>query len=899
MCRILLPKMLKCFIFHLDAVRYRQVFSYEDQAQVTSLSPAFVKSTGGTRITLKGSGFPRRGDVRCRFGEEILYDERGSSSLPAPATSYAYVVSAEELTCNAPSSGLGPGDPGSVQVFLSTAGDEFEPTHMFVNFVPAMEISSIVPQRVDERGEHGVLLGGANFPDLPGLACRFGGGGSSDTTPALWLRSTAVRCITPPLSPGDVSVEVTFNGVDFVVSPQMLKVDSKLTIAGITPFAGPISGGTEVTITGTGFDVENTTDEGGSPDGWFSCLFGESQITAGATLISPGSVSCRVPPGFGNTGTNASGLVPVTIARFPQDGGIEDASIAPTPLEYFYLREAVLATASPDCGPMSGGTRVALSGLREEISSLRAVGVEPDLRCRFGATTDARVIAQQDQVDNQSDVFCIAPPSLGGDGPTTNVSVTVSLNGGADFLMSEATFFYFETPEVVSADPSAVSVKGGSTIKLEGRNFPITTHGIKCVVGPQKLGLEGIRVSSTVLECVTPPHPSGFTIVSVTFNGADVATSTALLEYREDLSITSISPSYSAVARGATVTLRGTGIVNSSLLSFRWSLESSDSVSDDSTSTSSDKWFMSSLDFVNDTAATFTAPHVAVDIEGSEGDSVDLRLEVSNNGVEFVAVDDSLRFAIAGRPRVHSVFPRFGGGAGATTVAIVGTGFVPADTLCRFGSRDRNDTTGAHIIDDPLKVVRANVRNSTYLSCATPAEDEHLLGEYFIEVVTGAVTTDDAYQRSVEPLATAGFTFIEAAGVWAVEPAVLPESGSAIVTVGGYNFTRTGLEACRFRGETVVVATWWNASAIRCQAPPLPPGLVTLELTLNGGAEWLTVPSGLRYEPDRFVYSLSPSSGPLSGGSIVTVTGAGFATSSSEEEAPAAFYCSFGHLEVS
>ena len=889
-------------------MRYRQVFSYEDKAQVTSLSPVFVKSTGGTRITLKGSGFPRRGDVRCRFGEEILDGEQASSSLPAPPTSYAYVVSTEELTCTVPSSGLGPGEPGSMQVFLATAGDEFVPTNMFVNFVPAMEISSIVPERVDERGEHGVLLGGTNFPDLPGLACRFAGGGSSATTPALWLRSTAVRCITPPLSPGDVSVEVTFNGVDFALSPRTLTVDSILTITSITPFAGPISGGTEVTITGTGFGVDNITHEGGYVDNVFFCLFGESQITTAADIVSPGSVSCRVPPGFGITGINASGLVPVTVARFHDDGRIGDISFAPTPLEYFYLREAVLTGANPDCGPMSGGTRVALLGLVEEISFLRAAGVEPDIRCRFGAATDARVVAQQGQAHNESDVFCMAPPSIGMEGPMTNVRVTVSLNGGADFLISEATFFYFETPEVVSVDPSAVSIKGGSTITLEGRNFPDTARGINCVVGPEAQGLEGVRVSSTTLKCVTPPHSSGFTIVSATFNGADVATSSALLEYREDLSITSISPSYSAVASGARVTFGGTGFVNSSLLSVRWSRYSSDDPKDESTNTSSGTWFMSSLEFVNDTAATFKAPHVATHSDGSEGDSVDLRLEVSNNGVEFVAVDDSLRFTIAGRPRVHSAFPRYGSGAGATKVAIVGTGFVPTDTLCRFGSRERSDTTGVHIIDEPLRVVRANVHNSTYLSCATPAEEGHLLGEYFIEVVPGAVTTDDAlaqaraqdvYYRSVDPLATAGFTFIEAAGVLAVEPAVLPESGSAVVTIEGYNFTHTGLESCRFGGESMVDATWWNASAIRCEAPSLPPGSVTLELTLNGGAEWLTVPSGLRYEPDRFVYSLNPSSGPLSGGSIVMVNGVGFATSSSGDEAPAAFYCSFGHLEVS
>lgn len=897
---------------HAETLWCHQVFSYEDAAQVSSLSPTFVKSTGGTRITLKGSGFPRRGDVRCRFGDASAADEQAPSSLPPPRTSYAYVVSDEELACTVPSSGLSPEELGSAQVFLATAGEDFTPTNMFVNFVPALGVSSVAPEHVDEQGQHDVLLGGTNFPDLPDLACRFGGAGggaSTNTVPALWLKSTAVRCATPPLPPGEVSVEVTFNGVDFVVSPQMLTVDTILTVSGISPLAGPISGGTEVTITGTGFGVDSLIDGGSSTGALFYCVFGESQTTAAATVLSPGRVLCRTPPGFGNTRSNAGGLVPVTVARHHDGGSIGELSFAPAPVEFFYLREMVLAGSSPDRGPMVGGTRVSLSGLREEILFLRAGGVEPDLRCRFGAATDAAIIVQQGQAGIENEVLCVTPPSLGTDQTTARVSVTVSLNGGVDFLISDAIFSYFETPEVISVDPSMVSVQGGSVVTLEGRNFPDTDQGVRCIVGPDAQVLEGIRVSSTNLECVAPQHSPGFALVSVTFNGVDVAPSTALLEYRENLSITSISPSYSAVTAGARVTLGGTGFANSSLLSLRWGRYSSDGVSGEGASTISGTWSTSvALEFVNDTAVTFTAPHVAADSDGDEADSVELRLEVSNNGLDFTAVDDSLRFAIAGRPRVLDAFPRYGSGAGSTVVSIIGTGFVPAATLCRFGSRERNGTAGIHIVDEPLKLVHADVRNSTHLTCATPSEMDHLVGECFIEVVTGAATSDDAlatataenvYERSVDPLATAGFTFIAAAGVVAVEPAVLPESGSATVLIEGYNLTHTGLEACRFGGETVVSGTWWNESAIKCQSPPLPPGSFSLELTLNGGADWLAVPSGLRYEPDRFVHALSPSAGPLSGGSLAVVTGVGFASFSSEEGAPGIFYCSFGHLEVS
>lgn len=884
---------------------FRQLFVYEDAAQVTSLSPAFVPSTGGTRITLMGSGFPRSGDARCRFGEDNMSEGQAPSNLPP--TSYARAVSAGEMTCTVPSPGLGPGLSGSAHVFLATSGDEFRPTNLFVNFVAALEVSSVVPRCVDEQGEHSILLEGSNFPDLPDLACRFGAGGVLSTVPALWLRSTAVRCVTPPLSPGSVTAAVTFNGVDFVQSPQMLVVETKLTVTGIAPLCGPISGGTELTITGTGFGGDSVPgDDEISTDGGFLCIFGDSRAAAVATVLSPGRISCRTPPGFVNTGIEASGKINIAVARRHEGGTVGDVSFPPITLEFLYHREAVLTGVTPKSGPMTGGTRVALSGLQDEISFVRASGVEPDVRCMFGTANAAVIVELQGQGENEGGPFCIVPPLLGAAAGNTDVIVTASLNGGADFLTSEAVFAYFETPEVVSVDPSAVSVNGGSTVILEGTNFPDTYggDGFECLVGADSQAGEGVRVSATTLECVVPPHSPGFVLISATFNGQDVAISNALLEYREGLSVTSISPSYAAVTSGARVTLTGTGFVDSPLLSLRWSRQPSQDAKDQGTGTGTDAWYTTSLDFVNDTAVAFGAPYIAVHEDEGE---LELRLEVSNNGVVFVPVEYSVRLAIAGRPRVHGAFPRYGSGAGGTLVTVVGTGFVPAATLCRFGSRERDSPGGEIIVDEPLIVVRADVRNSTHLTCSTPANPEHLTGQYFIEVVTGAANSDDALAAAstenaydlVDPLASAGFTFIPAAGVISVEPAVLHESGGTVLRIEGYNLSRTGVEACRFGGETVVKAAWWSSSAVECQAPPMPQGSVSLELTLNGGAEWLVVTAGLRYDPDRFVYSLNPSEGPLSGGSNVVVSGVGFAGASVGEAADGIFYCSFGHLEVS
>lgn len=852
-----------------------QVFVYEDSAQLASLSPAFVMSTGGTRITLKGSGFPRRGDIRCRFG-----DTTDKSSNPTP-TSYAYAISSEELTCNAPPAGIGAVELGSAQVFLAITGDNFEPTGMFVNYVPMGAIHSFNPDRVDEQGNHSILIRGTYFPDLPDLACRFGGD-VYFMTPALWLKSTAVRCLTPSLTPGNVSVEVTFNGEDFVAAPQMLVVDEKLTVTGASPLSGPISGGTKLIVTGTGFGNNYGNEKIETYSDVF-CLFGQS--LAIAIVISPTSLSCQVPPGYGNADVNAHGSVPLTIARRGDDGTTSLTPSDSAPFNYLYLRSAVLTSTHPGSGPSAGGTRVALSGIRDEMSLVRAAGLEPDLRCRFGAATDAAIIVSEDY-SAQEEVFCVAPPRL--ESAPTNVIVEVSLNGGHDFLESKAVFAYYENPKISSASPSAISVKGGAIVVLEGEHFP-ATDSFNCTFGPDATSGVGKWVSSTMLECVSPPHSPGFASVSTAFNGVDMSTSTALLEYYEDLCITSVLPAYEVIASGAEVTLRGTGLVNSSLICLRWR-----SNSDGDTDTSA--WYMISLDFVNDTAATFIAPHVGMD---EDEDPVVLSLEVSNNGLDFVPVEENLSFAISGSPRVNSAFPRYGTVAGGTAVQVVGTGFVPLATSCRFGVRRLNGTIDARNEEPPV-LAHASVHNSTYLTCVTP---QALPGDYFIEVVTGvtidafSTATSDSNYEEPNVRAAVGFTYIPVPEVVTLEPTVLLESGGADITITGENLSRTGLETCRFGGEVQVKAVWWSAQVVRCQTPPSPPGSTTVELSLNG-VEWITLPFSIRYEPNRFAHSLTPSMGPMSGGSVVAVAGLGFADSRGEETR-GIFSCSFGDIEVS
>lgn len=625
----------------------------------------------------------------------------------------------------------------------------------------------------------------------------------------------------------------------------------------------------------------------------FSCSFGKAR--ASANLSSPGQLSCDAPAGFGNAAMDSSGFVPVSVVRRTgHEATVPDSSASSMP--FLYTRKVVLTKIQPESGSASGGTRVDISAINAELSYIRAVNVDPDLRCRFGGVDATVGYASGRSIPKEgvNNVYCIAPPFTGT--VPAQVAVEVSVNGGADFIPFESVFIYLENPTVTGVQPTSVSANGGSVVIVSGTGLPGEGE-VVCVFGGIDDGgaAHGSWVSTTGVECVAPAHPPGFTLVSVMLNGADVVTSVAVLEYVEELSVSSISPDYSAVGAGEVITIHGKGFINSSLLSMRWQLspqQEGASISD------TQAWHMIDLTFVNSSAATFEAPRIAT---GDGQDDSVLNFAVSNNALDFIAGPVDVRLAIAGPPTASECFPRYGSLLGGTRVSLTGGGFIRGSTWCRFGLKKFNATTG-DLLERSLPLVAADVRNYSHLTCITP-ETSAPSGTYFIEVITGArnnieLGTEDA-EGSVRPpgvTATVGFAFIRPPTVSNVEPQILLESGGTLVSIEGKNLTHTGLEACRFGGEDVASATWWSDDFVRCESPPGIVGPVILELTLNG-MEWIPAPVTLHYEPDRFVYSLYPSSGPLRGGTLVGVTGTGF-TAPGVERDPTRPVCSFGPIEV-
>jgi hypothetical protein len=201
-------------------------------------------------------------------------------------------------------------------------------------------------------------------------------------------------------------------------------------------------------------------------------------------------------------------------------------------------------------------------------------------------------------------------------------------------------------------------------------------------------------------------------------------------------------------------------------------------------------------------------------------------------------------------PTVASVSPNDGPLAGVP-VTITGSGFVVGRTTVKFG-----------------KVVATGgvaVLNPTTIKCTAPAGSAGTV-DVIVTTTGGQSSVSSGDKFTYEPV-----------------PTVSSLSHTAGPLVGlGLEITGTGFvpKATTVMFGKVAAApnllTVVNATTITCSAPPEAAGTVDVTVTTPGGVSVPTKADKFTYEAVPAVSSVSPSSGPMAGGTLVTLTGAGF-----------------------
>jgi hypothetical protein len=216
---------------------------------VTGINPGTGLTTGGTTVTLTGTGFT--GATAVTFGG-------------TPAASFT-VDSDAQITAVAP-----PGVDGTVQVTVTTAGG---PSNGFAyTYFSVLSLTSVVPDAGPTFPGATVVLTGTKLTGA--TAVTFGG------TPAISFTvdsATQITAIAPAGAAGTIQVTVTTpdgtsNGVayTYVRAPM---------ISSLSPSSGPTTGGTVLTITGSGFTGATAVTFGVTPAASFT-IDSDTQIRA-------------------------------------------------------------------------------------------------------------------------------------------------------------------------------------------------------------------------------------------------------------------------------------------------------------------------------------------------------------------------------------------------------------------------------------------------------------------------------------------------------------------------------------------------------------------------------------------------------------------------------------------
>ena len=175
-------------------------------------------------------------------------------------------------------------------------------------------------------------------------------------------------------------------------------------------------------------------------------------------------------------------------------------------------------------------------------------------------------------------------------------------------------------------------------------------------------------------------------------------------------------------------------------------------------------------------------------------------------------------------------------------VSVSGSGFVSGATS---------------VTVDGVSVVAA-VASGSVLSFVSPAD---AAGVVDVVVVTSGRTSSPAL----------GFTYVAVPTAVSLAPVSGPVAGGTVVSVSGSGFV-SGATSATVDGVSVVAAVA-SGSVLSFVSPAHAVGAVAVLVTTPGGT---SQPLTFRYRPVPTAVSLSPVSGPVAGGTAVTVTGTGF-----------------------
>jgi len=717
--------------------------------------------------------------------------------------------------------------------------------------IPAPVVNDVSPGSGPLSWGTPVTITGTNYS--PGATVDFG---TVAATQVIVVSPTSITCKAPANAAGVVDVTVTTAGGLSATSPaDRYAYDPIPSVSGVEPPNGPVSGGTAVTVSGTGFVSGATVD------------FGKT-VASKVAVTSATTLTCVSPPG-------STGTVDVVVNT---PGG--SSTVSPSD-EFAYGQVPKVTSISPVVGPLLGGTSVQITG--STFAGATAV--------TFGA-----IGAKSFVVNSNTSITAVSPKGSAG-----SVNVTVTNVGGTSETTSADEFVYLPSPTVLSVSPSNGPTRGGTAITITGTGFyagsTVTFGGVPAT---------NVLVSSeATLSCTAPAGSAGqVTVVVTTPVGTSPASSLDRYTYVAPPVVTAISPSAGPLSGGGMVTISGTNLANATEVEF--GKEAAATVASDTSTAIKVAVPPGSAGTVNiavstvggtnvaSAAATYTylppptvskvvpssgplAGNTSVTITGAGfttastvtfgsvvaksvvvngTTSITAKSPAESSGTVTVAVttvggtstkSSTSQFVYLPAPSVASISPNDGPLAGGATVTVKGTGFV----------------AGASVSFGTSVATNVSVTSSTALTCKCPAGA--------VGTVNVTVTTAGGASGS-SPVDQ--FTFVAPPSVTSVSPKSGPAIGHTVVTITGTNLANT----TQVYFGTVPVTSFSSdtSTAITLAAPAEAAETVDVTVKTAGGTSATSTADQFTYLPNPSVSAVSPNAGPIGGNTRVTIAGAGF-----------------------
>jgi subtilase family serine protease len=460
-------------------------FVYSSMPVVMGVTPVAGLLAGGTSVTIAGASLI--GVTAVHFGgtaaslSSLVYNSNGTITITSPA----HAAGTVDVTVTNPQ--------GTSTI---SSADQFTYTN-------APVVTSVTPAVGPLVGGTSVTIAGANLAGITAVSF-----GSTQAAIASLIHNAdgTITITSPAESAGLVNVTLTSSGGTSPVSTaDQFTYLGVPAVTAVTPSAGPLAGGTAVTITGTNLLDVTAVSFGGT-----------AASLSGLVYNSNGTLTIASPAHAANT-------LDVTVTTA---GGTSATSAAD---QFTYQAVPSILSISPSVGPLAGGTSVTLTGAN--LSGITAV--------LFGSKPAA--LATLTYNPNGS-ITITSPAHTAG-----MVDVTVATPGGTSTTSSGDQFTYTSRPTVTGLSVTGGPAAGGTSVTISGANL----SGITAVdFGSQPAVLSSLVYNSNGTISITSPAESAGT-VDVTVQTANGTSATSSADRFTYLAAATVSGVSSTAAAGA------------------------------------------------------------------------------------------------------------------------------------------------------------------------------------------------------------------------------------------------------------------------------------------------------------------------------------------------------------